>query len=294
MGQIFLGFGSRQLESSDAVQPGDSRAEFRGGHAENVKIDHDACEFKKTHGVDKPERFDTESGFLLNAKSSPTWAPLVPHLHRVEVENKTGRRFMVLQDVLCKLKRPVIADFKLGLQSWTPDFAGIMHADEKKKAKMNKLDAATTTKTLGVRATSIQLPPSPDTWDGEGSIPEDAVYLRAGRTAEKKGLLDEPGSKWRRGSNREDFETLVEAYLPTPQLRKAFVDALQKFIKVFKVQTTYRFTGASLFVFYDGEHVETAPKLSMVLIDFPHTLGDANHKFGRIDEGVLTGLYSLF
>lgn len=289
---VLLVSGSRKPESIDAVQP-DSPANFRGGHAENVKVDRDACEFKKTHGEDHPERFDAEFDFLLNANSSSTWAPLVPHLHRLEVESNTGRRFMVLQDVLCKLKRPVIADFKLGLQSWTPDFAGIVHAGPEKKAKMDKLDAATTTKTLGVRATSIQLPPSPDTWDGEGSIPQHAVYLPAGRTAEKQGLLEEPGSEWRRGSSREDFERLLGTYLPTPQLRKAFVDALRKFIEVFKVQTIYRFTGASLFVFYDGEHAQMAPKLGMVMIDFPHTLGAANQPFGRIDEGVLTGLYSL-
>jgi hypothetical protein len=198
------------------------RAKFRGGHAENVKVDRDACEFKKTHGDEHQDRFDAEAGFLRMASADSLWSPLVPHLHRVEVESGTGRRFMVLQDVLCSLNRPVIADFKLGLQTWTPDFAGIVHADAKKRAKMDKLDAASTTKTLGIRATSIQLPPSPDTWDDEGSIPEDADYLPAGRSAQKKGLLDEPGSEWRVGSSRDDFERLVEAYLPTPQLRKAF------------------------------------------------------------------------
>lgn len=276
--------------------PGDAPSDaamYRGGHAENQVVDEEACEFMKTHDAKEMGRFAVEEQFLSRASASPMWSPLVPKLKRVQEIN--GRPFMVLENVNCHMKRPVIADFKLGLQSWTPDFPpGVRHSSDKKRAKMEKLDSRSTTKQLGVRITSIQMPDIEDLQDQENIEEAGFVSTLGGRVAVKSGLTLDPRQKWIAGGNLADFSTCVEKYLPTPQLRRQFVEKLRPFLEVFEKQTTYRFTGGSLFVFYDavgatGEH----PKLDMRMIDFPHTLGSPEHEFGEIDHGVLQGLRSL-
>eukprot|EP00419_Tripos_fusus_P012340 CAMPEP_0172658146 /NCGR_PEP_ID=MMETSP1074-20121228/2588_1 /TAXON_ID=2916 /ORGANISM="Ceratium fusus, Strain PA161109" /LENGTH=314 /DNA_ID=CAMNT_0013473387 /DNA_START=85 /DNA_END=1029 /DNA_ORIENTATION=+ len=277
--------------STVALDPSsDTGAQFRGGHAENQLVDINACEFKKTHDASHMDRFTVEANFLRTASQDPLWASLIPKY--IRQENVGGHPFIVLYMVTCGFKRPIIADFKLGTQSWVPAFHDKPGADGKKRAKMDALDSASTTKTLGVRVTSIQIPPSTPTWVN-ASVPADAEYQVGGRAAVKKGLI--MGSdQWKAGMNEEQFNQLLQAYLPTPALRAQFVKELQPYLDTFSVQKTYHFTGASLFVFYDGEGAGSSnPKLSMKLIDFPHTLGSPGDEYGELDMGVLKGLTTL-
>ncbi|CAK0899386.1 unnamed protein product, partial [Prorocentrum cordatum] len=216
---------------------------------------------------------------------------LVPQYLREEQHG--GRPFFVMRSLTCGIGSPVIADLKLGTQSWKPDFHGRPGADEAKRTKMDYLDRASTTKQLGVRATSIQMPPDPSTWRGGHAPSDPGAYQLGGRAAVKQGLVSGDDA-WKRGSTVGEFEMLLRAYLPTPALRMEFLEKLEPFIQTFSSQKTYRFTGLSLFVWYDALAAGSEdPKLGMAMIDFPHTLGSPSEEYGELDSGVLKGLTSL-
>lgn len=270
---------------------GDNKAKFRGGHAHNQIVDSAACEFKKSHDGGHMDRYRAEVDFLRTASRDPLWSRLVPEY--IREESHDGRPFFVMRSLTCGFENPIIADFKLGTQSWKPDFRGRPGADAAKRAKMEVLDSASTTKSLGVRITSVQLPPPDAASWVNASVRAGAEYQLGGRVAVKKGLA-EGEDAWKGGTTIESFSRLLEAYLPTPALRARFVQELQPFLETFSVQKTYRFTGASLFVFYDGEGAGSPnPKLHMGMIDFPHTLGSPDEEYGELDTGVLKGLMSL-
>jgi len=292
--------GARVTNSGgDAADPGDDwlfdeplkETSFQGGHAENLMDDEEACEFKKTHGLDHMDRYRVEVDFLKRARDDPLWRRLVPQYLREEQHG--GRPFFVMRSLTCGIGSPVIADLKLGTQSWKPDFHGRPGADEAKRTKMDYLDRASTTKQLGVRATSIQMPPDPSMWEGGDAPSNPGAYQLGGRAAVKQGFV-RGDDDWKRGSTVEEFEMLVKAYLPTPALRMEFLMKLAPFIETFSFQKTYRFTGLSLFVWYDARAAGSEkPTLGMAMIDFPHTLGSPSEEYGELDSGVLKGLTSL-
>jgi len=274
--------------STLAADPENEMGLFRGGHAENQIVAMDACEFKKTQEDQAGAR--KEADFLKTASADPFWSGLVPKF--IRAEDHEGQLFMVMHMVTCGFKNPIIADFKLGTQSWKPAFRNEPGASSMKIIKMDARDSASTTKSLGVRITSVQMPPSTDTWVNS-SVPADAAYQVGGRVAVKRGLT-QGSDAWKAGKTEDQFNQMFQAYLPTPALRAEFVKQLQPFLDVFSAQKTYRFTGVSLFVFYDGEGAGSShPKLGMKLIDFPHTLGSPGDEFGELDSGVLAGLNSL-
>lgn len=238
---------------------------FAGGHPELRVPMANEFEFAKTQVED--ERFEHELAFLRFAKDSDLWRDLVPKLIRVE---EIGERpFVVLENVMGGMEHPVIADFKLGTQSWAPG------ANPEKIAKMEERDAVSATPSLGIRVTSAMLP--------QGKDPE-AGYLSSGRVAVKKGLEE---SSWRAAQTEEDVCQIMAAFLFNEALREAFREKLQPFIRVFQEQTEYSFFGSSLLTCYD--HCIGPTSLSMRLIDFGH----AQNGQSGTDEGVLKGLMSL-
>jgi len=283
----------------DAAVPGDDwlfdnsvkETSFQGGHAENIMDDKETCEFKKSHGLDHMDRYRVEADFLKRATQDPLWRMLVPQYLREEQHG--GRPFFVMRSLTCGIDHPVIADLKLGTQSWKPAFHGRPGADDAKRAKMDKLDRASTTPQLGVRATAIQIPPGLSDWPGDSAPSDPGAYQLGGRAAVKKGLVSGDAA-WTGGSTVEEFEMLLKAYLPTTALRMEFLEKLAPFIETFSSQKTYRFTGLSLFVWYDARAAGSEePKLGMAMIDFPHTLGSTREEYGELDSGVLKGLTSL-
>merc|ERR1712113_506944 len=105
---------------------------------------------------------------------STVWAGIVPKFLRVE--SKEDHEFLVLENIMADMENPVIADFKLGFQSWFD------RDSEEKIAKKKALDASSTTPVLGFRVSSAMLPNS-------DNAPA-AGYSLAGRAAAKQGLQD--------------------------------------------------------------------------------------------------------
>lgn len=241
---------------------------FQGGHKLSHAKPTDPKEFFKV--VEKAAYFEKEVKFLQMANENEMWRPLVPRFIRIQEDGET--HIEVLENFLCDTRQPVIADFKLGTQSWEPG------ASAEKIADMDSKDSQTTTKSLGMRVTSAQLP--------QGNGP-DAGYLPAGRVAVKNGL---DINDWRAGRDSADVKRILSTYLRTKELQEQFLNKLQPVVQVFETQTSYQFIGLSLFVWYsDNAESEGPSGLDMRLIDFAHVLDDQD----KIDEGVLRGLNSL-
>lgn len=256
----------KNLEVREPEEDGaDVADEFHGGHAECRADTGNEYEFAKTHP--DPDRWAAALKFLTFANENDKWRGLVPKLIRVQ---KFGDRdFMVLENLMGGKANPVIADFKLGTQSWMPG------AKPEKIAKMKERDAASTTGSLGLRVTSVQLPQGDDPAQG---------YLPSGRVAVKKGLSE---GDWRRAETQSDVHRILHMYLRTAELRAAFIEQLKPYITLFEEQSEHLFIGSSLFLCYD--HTEGASSLAMRLIDFGNSLDGQKSK----DEGVLKGLLSL-
>merc|ERR1711972_145788 len=90
--------------------------------------------------------------FFHSANESATWTGIVPKLLRVETVQ--DHEYMVLENIMAEMDHPVIADFKLGFQSWFPGDS------PDKIAKKKALDTGSTTETLGFRVSSAMLPNS--------------------------------------------------------------------------------------------------------------------------------------
>merc|ERR550532_461711 len=107
------------------------------------------------------------------------------------------------------MDHPVIADFKLGTQSWEPG------ATPEKIAKMVERDNDSTTPLLGFRVVSAMLP--------QGDAPPAAGYLPSGRVAVKQVL--EYGN-WRAGRTRSDVSKILRSFFHTSALRETFKEKL--------------------------------------------------------------------
>jgi len=149
----------------------------------------------------------------------------LPHFHGIFINNKTGDKYICLDDVLSQFKKPTVADVKIGALTYTPDACPKKVLAEKAKYAFREQ--------VGFLFTGIKVYHGTNNFDyfdkqhGK-NLNCDDVYT--------KGIL----------------EFLGKDKVRAKQLARKFVHKLNRLKAWFESQTTLSFYSSSLLLSYEG------------------------------------------
>lgn len=198
----------------------------------------------------------SEIAFYTATVDHPLLRAFVPKFYGTE--DRDGVTFLVLENLLEGMRRPMVLDVKMGTQTYGDD------ATPEKIASRLKKDTRSTTMRYGINIVGAQMP------------------------------LDEFGDETERIGHKYDTEILTaeglvtsfSQFFRTAKLMEAARDFLEQLYAFFTTQKEFAFYGSSLLFAYDAALGYEAD-LRIKMIDFAHVHPTPN---GGLDESYLTGL----
>ncbi|XP_050420366.1 uncharacterized protein LOC126833216 [Adelges cooleyi] len=181
-------------------------------------------------------------------------------------------KFIVLDDITRKMKKPCVMDVKIGMQTWEPGCTEKKKKDENAKYKECK-----------------------EQWNF--CIPGFQVYDLSDPNSEQLHKYDkEFGKSLDPGKVVSVFKTFLNydsSYLGLSKLVQGFTNQLDTIRRYFQNQKYHHFYSSSVLLAYDAETLtndkDKFPLLRVTLIDFAHVT-PAN---GQIDVNYLHGINKL-